>query len=436
MGLDARGRLTAAVRIAVHPTQWRAHTMVRDRVFPSLRHAHYARLWQANVGSTTAFWMQSVAQGWLVIELTDSPFMLGLMAFFRSIPMLVLSPFGGVLADRLNRVRLLTVCQVTMGCTALTIGTLVATDRISVWHLAVASLALGTVFSVSMPTRNALVSDLVPRSDIGNAVGLNSATMNAARIVGPSLAGLLVGAVGIASCYFAQVGGYAWSTLNVARIRTGVTPARAQGSPLAMLRNGVVYVIHNKPILALLLLAMGPAVLSMPTISLLPAFVKQELGAGPQNLGVLMSALGVGALVGSMTVVTQSRFRFKGRALVVAAFVYGTLVVVLSITRSMPAAGAVIAAAGFFQAVYIAVNQTIIQLTVPGHFRGRVLSIYMISHGVTPLGLLPLSALAEAVDTATAMAVGGALSALVVLAVLAWGRELWSLQPDFQETTG
>ena len=377
-----------------------------------------------------AFWMQSIAQGWLVVELTDSPFILGLLAFFRSVPMLVISPFGGVLADRVNRVRLLLTAQVVMGCTAVAIGLLVAFERIDIWHLAVASLVLGITFAVNMPARAALVSDLVPRRDIGNAVALNSATMNAARILGPSLAGFFIGVIGIAGTYFVQALGYVWSILNVIRIRPDQRERRVHASPLIMLREGFVYVLRSKHILALLLLGMAPAVFSMPAVILLPAFVKQDLGGGAADLGVLMSSLGVGALIGSMTVVIYSRFRHQGRALMVSVFLYGVLIVGLAFTRSMLTACLVMAVAGFFQAVYMALNQTIIQLMVPSRIRGRVLSIWMLGWGMTPLGLLPRSALAESSGTPVAMVLGGGLSTLVVLGVAVWGRELWNLQPD------
>ena len=431
MKLDAvaGGRLAALAHVATHPAAWRPLPgALRDRVFPSLTHPAFARLWRANLGTTTAYWMQSVAQGWLVVELTGSPFVLGLLAFFRSIPMLLLSPFGGVLADRQNRPRLLLVSQSMLATTALAIALLVALGRIEIWHLIVSSLVVGVTFTLSVPARHSMVADLVPRHLVGNAVGLNSATQNGARVIGPAIAGVLIGVVGIAGAYFAQVAAYLWSILNVVGLRSADTRTRVSGSTFAILRDGFVYVRRTKVILAMMFLTLAPALFGMPIIMLLPAFVKQDLGGGAQDLGILLSTFGVGALIGSMLVVVRSDFRYRGRVVLVTALVYSLTVIALGLTRSMLTAGLVLAVSGFFQAVYMAVNQTILQLTVPSEIRGRVMSIWMINWGLMPLGLLPLSAAAEYWGTPVAMLFGGALSTAVVLVVMAWGRELWSLR--------
>ena len=170
----------------------------RDRLAPAFAHRDFVRLWRANLGTMMAFWMQNVAQGWLVAILTESAFVLATLAMVRAIPMLVLSPFGGVLADRVSRTKLLITSQLLFTVAGLAIGVLVATGRIEVWHLAISSIMAGTSFAISVPSRNALVSDLVPRRHVSNAIALTSTTMNASRIVGPALAGALVGLIGIA----------------------------------------------------------------------------------------------------------------------------------------------------------------------------------------------------------------------------------------------
>ena len=186
-------------------------TRVRDRLAPALAYAQYSRLWQANAGSQIAFWMQQVSQGWLVLELTESAFALGLLAFFRSIPMLLLSPIGGVLADRLDRRAIVITAQALIGVTMLMIALLVQIERIHMVHLVISSLVVGTSFAINMPSRTSLVAGLVPRQHLSNAIALHSTTMNSARILGPSIAGLLIGAFGIAVTYFTQVLGYAVS---------------------------------------------------------------------------------------------------------------------------------------------------------------------------------------------------------------------------------
>lgn len=182
--------------------------------------------------------------------------------------------------------------------------------------------------------------------------------------------------------------------------------------------------------LALMLLGMSPALFSMPMIMLLPAFVKQDLKAGPEDLGLLMGALGVGAVIGSLMVVTYAKHRYKGPVVLMSALTFGALVIVLAFTRSLVVSGLVLFVSGFFQAVYMATNQSIIQLLVPDHLRGRVLSIWMLSWGLTPLGLLPMAVVAETVGTPVAMVMGGVLSVLVVLGVMIWNQGLWTIDPE------
>ncbi len=192
------------------PQLWRA---TRDHMLPSFAHPNFARLWRANAGATTAHFVQSVAQGWLIVQLTDSAFALGLLAFFQSIPMLVLSPLGGLLADRLSRPRLLMFAQTVNGLSALTIGVLVASGAIAVWHLVITATLSGAIFAISVPARYALVSESVPRALVQNAVALNATTMNFARVLGPAIAGVIIGAAGIAAAYFTQLGGYVFCQL-------------------------------------------------------------------------------------------------------------------------------------------------------------------------------------------------------------------------------
>ena len=403
---------------------------LRDRIAPALAYKQYSRLWQANVGSQVAFWMQQVAQAWLVLELTGSEFTLALLAFFRSVPMLLLSPLGGVLADRLDRRRMVLVAQLILAGLMLTIGILVATNRVHVAHLAVSSLIVGTMFAINVPARTALVAGLVPRQHLANAIGLHSATLNSARIFGPAVAGLILGAVGIAASYFAQVGGYLWSSLNMLRVVPPPRTSRPRSSTWADMRGGFAYVARTRIMLALMLLALGPSLFGMPLMILLPAFVRKDLAGGPEAVGFLMGALGVGALVGSALVVAFSRFRDKGRALVAAILTYGALLILLSFTRSFAAAAAVVVCMGFSQSVYMSVNQMALQLLVPDALRGRVMALRMMTFGLSPIGLLPLSVVAENQGNPTAILLGGLATLVVGIGVPLWVRDIWRLRPD------
>ena len=402
----------------------------RDRLAPAFANRDFTRLWRANLGTMMSFWMQNVAQGWLVVEITGSPLILGTLAMIRAIPMLFLSPFGGVLADRVSRTKLLITSQLLFTVAGLSIGVLVATGAIEIWHLAVSSVLAGTSFAISVPARNALVSDLVPRRHVGNAIALTSTTMNASRIVGPALAGWLIGLIGVAGTYFVQTGGYVWGMLNVLSIRAGDQHPRTRGSTFAALRDGFKFAFSTRPLAALLLLGLSPSLFSMPMVMILPIFVKQDLKAGSEELGLVLAAQGIGAVIGSIGVVAFAANRRKGPVAMISAAAFGALVMVLGLTRSPLAAGIVMAVAGFFSAVYMATNQTMIQLLAPNRLRGRVMSIWMLGWGLTPLGLMPLSIVAENRGMPDAMVLGGGLSVAVVLFIMIWGRVLWTIDAD------
>ena len=402
----------------------------RDRLAPAFVYRDFVRLWRANLGTMMAFWMQNVAQGWLVAILTESAFILATLAMIRAIPMLVLSPFGGVLADRVSRTKLLITSQLLFTVAGLAIGVLVATGRIEVWHLAISSVMAGTSFAISVPSRNALVSDLVPRRHVGNAIALTSTTMNASRIVGPALAGWLIGVIGIAGTYFVQTGGYLWGMVNVLAVRGGDQHPRTRGSPFAALRDGFKFAFSTRPLAALLLLGLSPSLFSMPMIFILPIFVKQDLKAGSEELGLVLAAQGIGAVIGSVAVVAHAGSRRKGPIVMLSAAAFGVAIIALGLTRSPLAAGIVMAFAGLFSAIYMANNQTMIQLLAPNRLRGRVMSIWMLGWGLTPLGLMPISIVAENFGMPTAMVLGGSLSVAVVLFIMVWGRELWTLDAE------
>ena len=405
-------------------------TRLRDRATPAFAYAGFRRLWMANLSSMMGFWMLSVSQGWLVVELTDSALMLGLLSGFRSIPMLLLSPVGGILADRVNRPRLLLVAQGLMAGADLTIGVLVWLHRVEMWHLAVAGLLLGSAFALASPARNALVSDLVPRPLVSNAVALTATTMNASRVIGPTIAGFLIGFISIAGVYFTQVGTYLLAVFNIRRVDAPGVPPGFEGSARKALGEGFRYVLRTRKLLALMILGTSPALFSMSMVMLLPAFVKQDLQAGPADLGVLLGMLGVGAIIGSVAIVAYSSFKYKGAAVMLAALMDGVLVIVLAFTHSMLGAGIALMLMGFAQAIYLAMIQTILQLIVPHRLRGRVLSIWMLGWGLTPVGLLPLSAVAENFGTPVAMQIAGVFAVAIAVSIMLLMPSLWTLDPE------
>jgi hypothetical protein len=265
---------------------------------------------------------------------------------------------------------------------------------------------------------------------VSNGVALVSTTMNGARVIGPTIAGFLIALIGIAGTYFAQVGAYALAILNIRRVKVDGPPPGFRSSSRRALMEGFGYVRRSRRLLALMLLGASPALFSMPMVMLLSVFVKKELGGGPEELGVLAGMLGVGAIIGSLTMVAFSGLRYKGAAVMLAAMMDGVMVIALGLSGSVLGAGVALALMGFFQAIYLAMIQTILQLIVPNRLRGRVLSIWMLGWGLTPVGLLPMSAVAENLGTPVAMVISGAIGVAVAVAVMAFARQLWALDPE------
>jgi MFS family permease len=376
--------------------------------FASLASPNYRLLFQGSYATQIGMWMQQVAFGWLVLDLTNSPFYLGLAGFFRALPMLVISPFGGVLADRLERRKLLVVSQAAMMAFSAVLAFMVAAHIAKPWHLLVASFLMGTSMSMNMPARQALVSQLVTKEQLPSAIALNSMSMNSSRIIGPSLAGLLIGAIGIAGCLFLQAVGYVWSIFNVLAIQVpGQDQKARKASIMQNLLEGFRYCYEEKTVFAMLSLAALTTIFGMPYMQLLPAFARDVLGIGASGLGVMMTAVGVGALIGSVAIASVGSAKSRGTILLAAAGAFGLSLCLFALTRTPALALLLLAFAGLANAVLMALNQTIIQQVVPDHLRGRVMSVYMVTFGLMPLGTLPAGIIAQARGVPAAIFLGG-----------------------------
>ncbi|HEY3081589.1 MAG TPA: MFS transporter [Chloroflexota bacterium] len=385
--------------------------------FDALSAPGFRLLFQGNLVTQIGMWMQQVAFGWLVLELTDSPFYLGLAGFFRAIPMLLISPFGGVLADRLERKWLLIASQIGIMAFSGLLALMVALHLARPWHLLVASFLMGCAFSMNMPARQALVAQLVTKEQLPNAIALNSMSMNSSRVLGPALAGAVIGVIGVAGCLFLHAAAYLWSVFNVAAIRVPPYQARARdASVLQNLLEGFRYCYDQKSVFGMLALAVLTAVFGMQYTNLMPSFARDVMGMGPEGLGFMMTAVGVGAIVGSIAVANSGASRRRGTVLLVAAAAFGGSLCVFALAKTPTVAAILLAFCGASQAVMMALNQTILQQVVPDHLRGRVMSVYMVTWGLMPLGTLPAGWIAEAYGTPVSIFLGG---------LVCWIGALW-----------
>lgn len=378
----------------------------------SLRHRNYRLLWSGTALTQTGQWAQQVATGWLVLDMTGSGFYLGLAGFLRSIPQLFLSIPGGVLADRMDRGRLLAYGQGVSAIFTLLLAVLIWSGQVELWHVLVLTFVIGSAMSLIFPVRQTLVPNAVDREDLQNAVALNSAGLNLTRTAGPALAGVLIVSVGISICFFLQAIGLLLSYWTTIAMRLPPREREATlASPRADLAEGWRYITTTPAVAGLLLTALIPTTLGMPYMALLPMFARElEIGAG--GLGLLMTVMGVGSILGSVAFTAAGNFARKGQMMLTCSGLFGIALLLLAVSGNLAFALASLLAAGLSSAIYQATNQTLLQSIVPDGLRGRVISAYNLTWGMMPLGTLPLGWLADHTGAPFAVGVAGALVVL------------------------
>jgi MFS family permease len=383
--------------------------------FPSalraLRSRNYRLFVAGQLVSLIGTWMQMVAQSWLIYRLTRSAALLGVVGFAGQIPVFILAPLGGVIADRRNRHRVLIATQGTMMALAFVLAALTLGGHVRVWQILVLASLLGITNAFDIPARQAFLVETVDRDDIVNAIALNSSMLNGARVVGPAVAGLVVAAVGEGWCFLLNAISYVAviGALFMMRIDT-----RPHGHPHASAWDSVVegfaYSWHTKPVRALLLLLGLVSVMGMPYSVLMPIIADRILGGGPNAYGLLMSASGLGALAGAATLTLRRHIRGLGRWVAVSSIGFGVSLIAFSFSRSLWLSALLLMPAGFFVMVEMAASNTLIQSMIPDRLRGRVMAVYsMMFMGMAPVGALIAGALAAPLGAPETVAIGGAV---------------------------
>jgi MFS family permease len=359
-------------------------------------------------------WMQATAQGWLVLDLTDSPAALGLVSALQALPTLLLSVVAGVMADRVDRRRLLASTQLFSAGVAFTLAVLTTSGVIQFWQVALLALLAGTAGAIQTPAYQAIVPSLVDRAAIGSAVALNSAQFNLSRILGPSLAGLVIAAGGLQISFW----GNALALLVVAtilwRLRIVTPPdlARAETSMWSNLLDGLRWTRSQRMVAVLVLLAGVPALFLLNYLVLLPVFARDVLGIGAPGLGILSGGVGIGALAAALGLAALRPSGGSGRSLLVALVVASVAEIVFAVSRQVALSVVALAALGACQVVYYATTNTLLQVLVPPRLRGRVISLYILtSWGLIPVGNVLSGWVAER-TTATVALVGGSVITL------------------------
>ncbi|MEE9284579.1 MAG: MFS transporter [Dehalococcoidia bacterium] len=383
----------------------------------ALAHRDYRLLLAGTVGSQLAMWSQQLGMGWLVYELTGSPFQLGLVFFFNGIAMLLLAPVGGTLADRFDRRGVMAISQTAMVAGVLLLAMLVVTDVVRIWHIYILSFVISAFFALNTPSRQAIVHDLVGPADLTSAVSLNAVSMNSMRVVGPAVGGVLLATVGVEGTFFLQAGGFLWAMLLVLLIRRRHVPASSNQAPfLASIRDGFQYARRDRNIATLLVVAVVFSILGMSYMQLMPAYAGDVLGLEGGGFGLIMALSGVGALLGAVAVTVLGDFTGKGRAILGSVLVTGVLIVGLGAFGSFAAAVPVLAGLGLASAVTMALSQVLLHTAVEDQYRGRVMALYFLTFGLQPLGGLPAGAIAEVIGIQPMFAIMGVL----VIVITGW----------------
>lgn len=396
---------------------------VAPRRFSALRNRNFALLWFGLLISNSGSWMQLVAQGILVYDLTRSAAALGLVSFARAVPMMVVTPVGGVVADRVPRLRLLKVTQVTALGLALVLAVLTSAGVVTVWQIALLSLLAGAVNAFDQPTRQALLPDLVRREDLTNAIALNSAAWQGAAMFGPALAGLTTGWIGIAGAFYANAASFLAVVVALFLMRD--VPERSAAVPahrglLDDLLRGLRYVRATRLVWTLLMLSAVASVFGRSYVQLLPAFAGAVLHVGPRELGLMMSAPGAGTLAGATALGALGDVQRKGPVLIGGMLLFSTTLFLFTLSRSLPVVLVLLFLTGVTSIVFSTMLSSMLQLTVPGHMRGRVMSLLTVTfQGFGPVGALLIGSVADVLGTPQAVALAAVILAMAAASAVA-----------------
>lgn len=384
----------------------------------SFRHRNYRLFFFGQAVSLVGTWMQSVALSWLLYRLTGSSLELGLLGFCSQLPVFLFSLAGGVLADRLNRHRLLVGTQAAALIQASILAGLTLSGQVATWHLYVLASLLGLINAVDIPVRQSFVAELVDKKDLHNAIGLNSSMFNAARVVGPSVAGILVAAIGEGWCFLINAASFLAVIAGLLAIRLAPhAPAKAQASILAHLAEGWRFAWTTPFVRATLLLLGAGGLLGASYMVLMPVFAGEILNAGARGLGLLLSAAGVGSLAGALTLAARREGAGLPRLVLGAALGFGACLVLFPLSRDFRLSAAILVPTGYCMIVFMAGTNTLLQLRVPDELRGRIMSFFsMMIIGMAPFGALLSGALAHWIGAPLTVSLsGGAILAVAAV---------------------
>jgi MFS family permease len=384
----------------------------------ALRHRNYRLYWFGQLSSVLAQNMEHVAQSWLVLELTNSPLLLGLTGLSYAIPSIILAFIGGAIADRADRRRIMIVSQAATAAMFFVLATLVVTESVALWHIIGLAFLSGAVRAFDRPSRMALLPQMVPKDDIPNAVAIGGTIWQLNRLVGPAVAGILIYLIGVGPtfyfCFLASLTSVClWLFIRLAERSNAV----GSGGLLQHVIDGLNFIRTNEVFYTFIGMTFFNSVFGMSYLILMPVFARDVLAVGSQGFGFLQSVGGVGALTGTVAVAYLAHLRRGGQQAILGAIMFGLVLVLFAYSRSYPLSLVLAAAAGLAGQFYMTTINAILQLNVPEQLRGRVMGIYGLTWDLMPVGGMIAGGIAEFAGAPAAVATGGLLVAGMALAV-------------------
>ncbi len=386
----------------------------------ALRHRNFRLFLSGQVCALIGYWMQSIAQGWLLYKMTGSATLLGILGFASSLPILLLSPFAGLWSDRVNLHRAMFATQILEMLQAITVAALAVAGILAPWHLITLSMILGILVAIELPVRHAYMLELIDdKADLPNAIAVTSLMANCGRLVGPALAGIVIASLGESACFVINALTYTAVMISFMMIKVTSTVREPNTTPMLQgMREGISYVWHSLPIRSLLLLLTAVGFLGTPYINLMPVLTREVFNVGAREMGFMIGAAGLGAVSGTLYLATRPSVRGLVRLLTCTAFAAGVSLALVAHVKIVWLTLPLLAITGFgILATSVSVNM-IVQTIVDDDKRGRVMALYTASFmGMAPFGALAAGALADVIGVAATLTISGACCALGALAL-------------------
>lgn len=390
----------------------------QQRSFSALQYRDFRLFWAAQWVSFSGTWMQVTAQGWLVYELTRSPLYLGMVSAAASLPILIFSLLGGAIADRFPKRNLLIVTQALSVIPPLAIGLLTSFGHVNIWHVMGLGFLLGVINAFDIPARQAFLIDMVERSNLLNAIALNSAAFNGARMLGPMIAGFVIAWAGTAACFYINALSFVAVVIALSMVKARGVGAASTKNMMHEIREGMSFIVHEPQVMLPMLLVATFSLFGIPFVSQLPVFADKVLGAGATGLGMLMGASGVGALGAALYIAIRGDVNDKPRMVRIASVLFPAALIAFSISRHYYVSLALMVVSGYAVVMLLANANSIIQLASPDHLRGRVISAYTLTFlGMTPFGHAIMGLMAEAITAVGAVLVAACICLAVSLII-------------------